>query len=195
MLRLFAQQSLTMQVRQEAISLQHYLKQPQRLVYALINPAQVEMLGTHTFRFYLKGIRFLMLSIQPVVDLRVDMQQPDLLTVRSVRCQFLGNELIDQRCHLSLTGWLKLQDQSSVTQLTGQVDLAIAVEVPPVLQFTPQSLLETTGNQILRSSLLTMKQRLLRQLVADYSHWSRAQAPVVAAVRSFPLAQQSSQAS
>ncbi|NER85254.1 MAG: DUF1997 domain-containing protein, partial [Leptolyngbya sp. SIO1D8] len=46
------------------------------------------------------------------------------------------------------------------------------VDLPPMLQLTPYAILETTGNQILKGILATMKQRLMRQLAADYGRWS-----------------------
>ncbi len=49
------------------------------------------------------------------------------------------------------------------------------VELPPPFSFTPKSILETTGNGLLKSVLLTIKQRLLRQLLVDYRRWVELQ--------------------
>ncbi|NER81719.1 MAG: DUF1997 domain-containing protein [Leptolyngbya sp. SIO1D8] len=175
MLRLSARQSVTMQVPQRAVPLHHYLKQPQRLVHALMDPAQVEELGQGCFRLHLRVIRFLMLNIHPVVDLHIDVSQACLLKVRSVGCKIQGNDFVDQRFDLSLAGLLELQQQGTVTHVTGTADLAISVDLPPMLQLTPYAILETTGNQILKGILATMKQRLMRQLAADYVRWSSQQ--------------------
>ncbi|MGB7379631.1 MAG: DUF1997 domain-containing protein, partial [Rivularia sp. (in: cyanobacteria)] len=53
--------------------------------------------------------------------------------------------------------------------------LEVQVELPPPFSFTPKSILETTGNGLLKSVLLTIKQRLLRQLLVDYRHWVELQ--------------------
>jgi hypothetical protein len=164
-----------MQVDRKPVPLHHYLKQPRRLVHALMNPEQVKELGNSTFRFQLKGIQFLTVRIRPVVDLCIDASQSHLLKVESVGCRIHGSEFIDQRFDLSLSGVLRLADQEAVTNLDGQANLAISVELPPFLQFTPQSILETTGNQILKGVLMTMKQRLMYQLAADYERWSAQQ--------------------
>ncbi len=175
MLYLSAQQSVEMQVLRKSVSLHHYLKHPRRLVYALMNPTQLQELGQGCFRLSLKTIQFLMLNIRPVVDLRIDAGQDRALKVESIDCQIHGNEFINQRFDLSLTGVLALDEQESATQVTGQAYLKIAVDLPPVMQLTPRPILETTGNQILKGVLATMKQRLVRQLVIDYDRWSAQQ--------------------
>jgi len=178
MLRLASQQSVRMQIARHSVPLSHYLKQPRRLVHALMNPAQVEELSADTFRFHLRGFQFLMLNIRPVVDLQIDVSQDHLLTVRSTNCKIRGNEFVNKQFSLDLKGQLKLHEQAEMTELDGQVKLAIAVGLPPVLSMTPHSLMETTGNQILKGVLSTMKQRLMRQLAADYERWSHQQANV-----------------
>jgi hypothetical protein len=193
MLQLSAQQSVTLKVDRKPIPLRHYLKQPRRLVHALMNPSQVKDLGQGRFRFYLKGIQFFMINIRPVVDLHIDVSQEHVLKVRSTGCQIQGNEFVDQRFNLSLLGTLRLDERDTMTHVQGTADLAIGVELPPVLQMTPNALLETTGNQILKGILLTMKQRLMRQLITDYERWSNQQETAIAPQLS--LMQRSSQAS
>ena len=140
-----------------------------------MNPSQVDDLGDNTFRFHLRGFEFLMLSVRPVVDLHIDVSEDHVLKVRSVDCKIRGNEYINKQFSLDLSGILKLNDHEDVTDLDGNVELKIAVGLPPVLEATPQPLIETTGNQILNGVLSTMKQRLMRQLAADYERWSREQ--------------------
>lgn len=140
-----------------------------------MNPSQVEELGQGVFRLHLQVIKFLMIDIRPVVDLHIDTRQAGRLDVRSVGCEIAGNEFIDQRFSLSLSGELQIDDQGEVAHVEGNVDLSIAVDLPPMLRLTPRSVLERTGNQILKGILATMKQRLLRQLAADYERWSSQQ--------------------
>ncbi len=165
-----------MRIQQRAVPVNHYLKQPRRLVRALMNPDQVEELEHDTFRFHLRGFEFLMLKIRPVVDLKIDVSQDGLLRVRATDCWIKGNESINDQFSLELSGFLSLEDCGEVAQLNGEAKLAIAVGLPPMMQLTPMPLIEATGNQILRGILSTMKQRLSRQLAADYEQWSQEQA-------------------
>ncbi|WP_204137847.1 DUF1997 domain-containing protein [Halomicronema sp. CCY15110] len=181
MLRLTAQQTANMQIARHAVPLSHYLKQPRRLVHALMNPDQVEELSDDTFRFHLRGFQFLMLNIRPVVDLQIDASHDHVLTVRSLDCWIKGNQFINEQFALNLQGQLQLTEQATVTDLTGDVDLAIAIGLPPILALTPHAILETTGNQILRGVLNTIKHRLMHQLASDYQRWSRQQAQQQAA--------------
>lgn len=173
-----------MQIARHGVPLSHYLRQPRRLVHALMNPDQVEELSANTFRFHLRGFQFLMLNIRPVVDLQIDTSHDHLLTVRSLDCWIKGNQFINEQFSLDLQGQLQLTEREQVTDLTGDVDLAIAVGLPPILSMTPHSILETTGNQILRGVLNTIKHRLMHQLAADYQRWSRQQAQAQAVVPS-----------
>lgn len=175
MLHLAAQQSLKMQVAQKSVPLRHYLKQPRRLVHALMNPSQVKDLGQGRFRLSLKAFQFLMLNIQPVVDLHIDTSTDCRVKVRSIHCQIYGNDFINQRFDLALSGVLKLREQGKATYVTGQADLAITVDLPPMLRLTPRPLLESTGNRLLKGVLATMQQRLIYQLAADYTRWSAQQ--------------------
>lgn len=176
MLTLHASQSVALTVTEQAVPVQHYLRQPQRLVHALMNPRQVTNLGQGVFRLQVRALKFLMLHIQPVVDLALEVKDNGRIHLRSVGCEIRGNSFIDQHFELDLVGYLQSHPQAGKhTQLVGRADLAIRVELPPILQLTPRSLLETTGNQLLRGVLLTMKQRLMRQLVADYQQWSAEQ--------------------
>ena len=51
----------------------------------------------------------------------------------------------------------------------------MGVELPPPFTLTPKAILETTGNGLLKSVLLTIKQRLMHQLLLDYHQWANAE--------------------
>ena len=172
MLTLQAQQSVTLAVTEQSIPIYHYLRQPRRLVHALVNPHQVSDLGDGVFRLRMRTVTFLMLHIQPVVDLALRVRDNGRISLQSVGCELQGNPFINQHFELELWGYLQPCPQGAVTSLSGTAQLAIRVELPPILRLTPRSLLETTDNQLLKGLLLTMKQRLMRQLVADYHQWA-----------------------
>lgn len=173
--RFSAVQSVEMAVPEQPIPIQHYLRQPQRLIQALIDPAQVESLGEDCFRFKMRPLHFMALSLQPTVDLRIWAESNGTIHLRSIACEIRGIEYINQRFNLNLVGRLTPVQQATKTYLKGRADLQVEVDLPPPLSLTPRPLVETTGNGLLRSVLLTIKQRLVHQLLSDYCLWVAAQ--------------------
>ncbi|MCY7392149.1 MAG: DUF1997 domain-containing protein [Leptolyngbyaceae cyanobacterium CAN_BIN12] len=174
-----ASQSVDIPVVEQPVPIQHYLRQPQRLINALAGSSQIEILGNDLFRLKMRPLKFLLLSVQPTVDMRVWIESDDVVRLQSVRCEIRGIEYIDQRFSLNLTGRLQVMNQvvndQKTTRLKGKANLEVLVELPPPLWFTPKSILETTGNGLLKSVLLTIKQRLVYQLLSDYRNWAIAQ--------------------
>lgn len=170
-----AVQLVEMVVPEQPIPIQHYLRQPQRLIRALVDPNQVEPLKDNCFRFKMRPLHFMMLNLQPIVDLRIWVEPDGTIYLRSVDCEIRGVEYINQRFNLDLVGQLSPIQQQGKTYLKGQADLQVQVDLPPPLSLTPRAILETTGNGLLRSVLLTIKQRLVHQLLADYCSWVSTQ--------------------
>lgn len=169
--RFTASQSVEITVPEQSIPIQHYLRQPQRLVNALVDPSRIEQLSEETFRLKMRPLTFMTLSIQPTVDLRVWADSSGTICLQSLACEIRGVEYINQRFTLNLKGYLSPCQLNKKTQLRGRADLGVQVELPPPLSFTPKSFLEATGNGLLKSVLLKIKQRLLHQLLADYRLW------------------------
>ncbi|MFQ4143251.1 DUF1997 domain-containing protein [Chlorogloeopsis sp. ULAP02] len=166
-----ASQSVEITVPQQPIPIQHYLRQPQRLVYALVDSSRIQQLAEEIFRLKMRPLSFMSLSIQPTVDMKVWIESNDTIYLRSLGCEILGVEYINQRFDLNLKGYLALSQFSTGYRLRGRADLEVQVELPPPFCFTPKPILEATGNGLLKSVLLTIKQRLLHQLLADYRRW------------------------
>lgn len=174
--RFFASQSVDIPVIEQPIPIQHYLRQPHRLVSALATANRVESLGDELFRLKMRSLNFMSLSLQPTVDLRVWSNSDGTVHLRSVGCEIRGIEYVNNRFSLDLVGKLHTNRIADRTHLQGQADLEVRVELPPPFIFTPKPILETTGNGLLKSVLLTVKQRLMHQLVADYQAWATCQA-------------------
>jgi hypothetical protein len=117
------------------------------------------------------------LSIQPTVDMRVWAESNGTIHVRSLSCEILGIEYINQRFALNLKGHLSPEQQGINTLLKGRADLEVLVDLPPPFSYMPKPILEATGSGLLKSVLLTIKQRLLHQLLADYRRWVMLQTP------------------
>lgn len=170
--RFVASQSVEIAVPEQPVPIQHYLRQPKRLVYALVDPSRMEQLSHELFRLKMRPLSFMMLSIQPTVDMKVWADGDGSIHLKSVRSEIRGVEYINQRFALNLIGKLSPVEINGVTYLKGKADLEVKVELPPPFWLTPQPILETTGNALLKSVLLTVKQRLMHQLLLDYRHWA-----------------------
>ncbi|CEJ42974.1 DUF1997 domain-containing protein [Umezakia ovalisporum] len=167
-----ASQTVKINIPPQPIPIQHYLRQPQRLVHALTDSSRIHQLSEEVFRLKMRPLVFMSLNIQPTVDLRVWAESNSTIKLQSLGCEILGFEYINQRFALNLQGNLSLHDNSNtITILQGRADLEVQVDIPPPLSFTPKPILEATGNGLLKSILITIKQRLLHQLLADYRSW------------------------
>lgn len=162
-------------VPEQPVPIHHYLRQPQRLVSTLVEPSRIEGLGADHYRLKMRPLSFMMLSIQPTVDLKVWATANGTIHLKSVGCEIRGVEYINQRFNLDLQGYLSPEQINGETRLKGKADLKVEVELPMPLSMMPSSLVEATGNGLLKSVLLTIKQRLLHQLLADYRNWVNAQ--------------------
>ncbi|PSN19617.1 hypothetical protein C7271_06325 [filamentous cyanobacterium CCP5] len=171
MVKFEAEQSIKFWVENQSIALHHYLKQPQRLVKALVDANQVEVLAPDQFRLKMRPMRFLMLSIQPVVDLRVWSGELGRVFLKSTGCQIRGCDYIGQRFALHLDGFLESESHGAQTQLQGTAFLQVDVDIPSALALTPRPVIEMAGNSLLKGVLQTMKQRLCWRLISDYQKW------------------------
>ncbi|WP_414527418.1 DUF1997 domain-containing protein [Nodularia chucula] len=170
-----ASQTAKINVLSQPIPIEHYLRQPQRLVNALTDSRRVSQLSEQVFRLKMQPLSFLSLKIQPTVDMKVWAESNGTIKLRSLGCEILGFEYINQRFTLNLQGHLSLHESNGITSLQGRADLEVQVDIPPPLCFTPRPILEAAGNGLLKSVLMTVKQRLLHQLLADYHSWVKSQ--------------------
>jgi Protein of unknown function (DUF1997) len=170
--RFTAFQAVEMVASEQSVPIQHYLRQPQRVVSALAASSQIEQLESELFRLKMRPLTFMALTVQPIVDLRVWAESDGTVYVQSVGCEIRGVEYINQRFKLSLTGTLQPIQSGKTTILKGKAALEVQVDVPMPLALTPKPFLEATGNGLLKSVLLTVKQRLMHHLLADYRAWA-----------------------
>jgi hypothetical protein len=171
--RFTASESLEILVEEENIPIQHYLRQPQRLVSAIADPQMMEKLSESRFRLKMRPLNFMEIyHFQPTVVLKVWAGASGTVYLNSEDCEIRGIDYINNRFSLNVKGKLLPDQKNGKTYLRGQADLEVKVELPPPLGFMPTTLLEVTGNGLLKSVLLRIKQRLLSQLLQDYRHWS-----------------------
>lgn len=178
-IRLNSSQSVEIAVPDERVPIQHYLRQPRRLVNALVDRTRTEQLSEDCFRLKMRPLQFMMLSIQPTVDMRVWAQSDGTINLESVACEILGVGYVNDRFALNLKGKLCVHQSSGVTYLKGKADLEVQVELPPPFWLTPKPILEATGNALLKSVLLSVKQRLMHQLLLDYRRWATSESELI----------------
>lgn len=165
-------QSVEITVPEQPVPIQHYLRQPQRLVYAIANPNLIEQLSPERFRLQMRPLTFLSLTFQPTVDLKVWADADGTVHLTSIGCTIRGLDYINQRFALDLKGKLYPYQNNGVTQLRGRADLKVNVDIPLPFSLTPKPILDTTGNSLLKSVLVRIKQKLMHQLLVDYCHWA-----------------------
>jgi Protein of unknown function (DUF1997) len=175
-IRFTSSQAVELVVPDYPIHIANYLRQPQRVVKALAASSQIDPLSEDLYRLSMRPLKFMSLSLQPVVDMRVWADSDAIIQVQSVNCNLRGMEYVNDKFQLILKGELYPTQVHGATYLKGLANLAVEVELPPPFNLTPRPILETAGNGLLVSVLSTIKHRLMNQLIADYKAWAIAQA-------------------
>ncbi len=172
-IRFNAAESLEIAVQEETIPIQHYLRQPQRLVKAIADPKLMEILSSNHFRLKMRPLNFMDLyHFQPTVVLKVWTVANGTVHLKSEDCVIRGIDYINDRFSLNVSGKLFPYQRKGQTYLKGKADLTVKVELPPPLWLTPKPFLEMTGNRLLKGVLGRIKQRLSSHLLQDYHQWA-----------------------
>lgn len=171
-----ASESVQLSVTNEETSIEHYLRQPKRLVEAIADPQLMTQMSDDLYELKMRPIDFMeMYHFQPIVLLRVWSGSNGSVYLQSEDCQVKGIDYINRRFSLKLKGILEVdrtQTSAEQTTLSGQAELEVGVELPTALMFTPRPFLEVAGNKLLKSVLSRIKQKLTTKLVQDYRIWS-----------------------
>ncbi|MDY7003497.1 MAG: DUF1997 domain-containing protein [Cyanobacteriota bacterium] len=171
----FASQSVNIPVPEESISIQNYLSQPQRIVEVIADPNCIEKLTNDIYRLKMKPLKFFMLKIEPIIDMKILTTSKGVVNLKSVGCQLKGIEMINEHFQLNLNGTMQPTKNQNKTILEGKVELALQIFLPAPFNKIPKSILLSTGNNLLGSILLKMKQGLMNKLLLDYSNWAKSE--------------------
>ena len=171
-LRFTTFETVELPVTNPSVPIQHYLRQPQRLVRAIADPRLMEQLGGDRYRLKLRPLHILSLHFQPAVVLKVWADARGQVYLQSESCEIHGIEYINTRFNLDVGGKLTPVQRGDLTYLEGRADLAVEISLPSLLALAPPAILEATGNHVVKSVLARIKQRLLEQLLADYRAWA-----------------------
>lgn len=164
-----ASETVTLLVEEKNVSIKHYLRQPQRLVKAITNPKLMQQLSSQLYKLKMRPLNFMdVYHFQPIVVLKVWSGASGTVYLNSEDCEIKGIDYINQRFSLQLKGKLSPQEIDGKTYLKGKADLQVKVDLPPPLWLTPKPFLEITGNSLLKSVLVRIKQKLMSQLLQDY---------------------------
>ena len=167
-----ADRSVDIAVPQQPIPIQHYLRQPHRLVRSLVEPNRIKQVSDDEFCLTMRTLSFFGFDLQPTVFLRVWTGADGTVQVASTKCEIRGIDYIDRRFSLKLIGKLSPYQKQGQTYLEGRADLEVQVDLPPPLNFMPTAMVESAGDSLLKSILNAFKQRLMHQLLADYTLWA-----------------------
>lgn len=164
-----ATEAVTLEVKQEDISIEHYLRQPYRLVKTIADEKLMTPLPDNCYQLKMHPLNFLdIYHFQPTVVLKVWCGASGNLYISSQSCEIKGIEYINRRFSFHLKGKLSPLQINGKTHLQGKADLQVKVDLPPPLWLTPKPLLQTTGNSLLKGVLMRIKQKLGSQLLRDY---------------------------
>ena len=149
-----ASQQLNLRVPNEALPIEHYLRQPQRLVTAITDPDYIELLEDGIYRLTLRPLQFLGISVEPTADLEVWVLTDGTLCLQSVNCKVHGPtywNYVSQSFEMVLRGSLRPQRYLPYTELQGQADLTVQLELPSALRVMPDPMIAMAGRKIGRA--------------------------------------------
>jgi hypothetical protein len=161
-------QQLTLPVSEGAERLSDYLQDEERIVAALLDPRQLEPLGSGHYRYAVTRVQVFKLQIQPVVELQAR-HRNGRVELEALDCQLEGLGPVED-FRLTLNSWLA----ASPAGLEGDAALAVTVSRPPLLKLIPPRVLEATGRSVLSGILLGIRKRVGQQLLGDFNAWCRA---------------------
>ena len=101
-----ADRSVEIEVPKQSIPIQHYLRQPHRLVRSLVDPNRIKQVGDDEFCLTMRTLSFFGFDLQPTVYLRVWTEADGTVRIASTNCEIRGIDYINQRFSLELIGKL-----------------------------------------------------------------------------------------
>jgi hypothetical protein len=169
-----AKQSVQLAVPEQPVAIEHYLRQPERIVKAIGDSSRIQQLTDDCYRLRMRPLKFFMLKIEPTVDMKIWADADGTIHLKSVACELRGIETINEHFQLNLSGTMQPVSSGAKSYLKGGAELGLKIYLPPPFTMMPKSMVQNTGNNLLGSVLLKMKQGLMQQLLLDYTQWAQA---------------------
>ncbi len=179
-MRLITTQTVELTVPPQTSAIEDYLRSPERLMQTLAPSEHLQRLGPSQYRLTIAPISVLSLTIVPIVDLNVWLDEGQKVQIESVAFEMQGLEGLQGRFDFKLVGELYPVHTPREVLLRGNALLRIDLGLPTAFRLMPQSVIEGAGNVVLNATLGSVKGRLLKNLIRDYQQWSLEQSEAVA---------------
>lgn len=176
---LLTSQTVEIQVPREALPIEAYLSHPDRLVRTLAPQDRLALLQEGLYRLTILPVRVLNLTIAPIVDVKVWLDDDRKVQVESIACEISGLEAFRDRFDLKLVGELYPIHTPKQILLRGSALLRVNVDLPMPFSMMPRSMVESAGNGVLDTTLKTVKGRMLKYIIKDYQAWVREQTSLI----------------
>ncbi|MDJ0557216.1 MAG: DUF1997 domain-containing protein [Microcoleaceae cyanobacterium MO_207.B10] len=168
----FASQSVELLVPEQPFPICDYLNESERIVKALADPNRIKQIAPDIYSLRMRPLKFFMLKIEPIVDMKIWTTPEGIVNLKSVGCQLKGMSMINEHFQINLSGKMQPYQTHEKTYLKGKAELGLKIFLPSPFNKIPKSILLSTGNSLLGSILLKMKQGLMQQLLLDYGIWA-----------------------
>ncbi|CAM9390727.1 unnamed protein product [Laminaria digitata] len=169
-------------------SMQHYISDPARIVYACWDHPDITPMGEGVFRLAFSGQSFLSVSIDLSVDISIEAGANGVVKVKSVgysmeyMAKLLGQDFVDT-FFLELEGELRVEETETKvrkltlknTLLSGDVAVTIGGKMPGFLVATPEPLVKAAALGINTRVLEYVSNTFVSTIAGDYRQWSRDQ--------------------
>ena len=154
-----------------------FLGDPRHLVEALLDADRVRQLEAGQFVVRMSPIQALSVQITPEVELEIFTDRESRVLMKAVGCRIHGNNWIDHNFDLSFEGCLfpRGMETTDNVELVGDANLEVSIGMPPLMQFTPKSIVEGIGNTITKGVLTAIDRSLRRKLPARFQQWQQEQ--------------------
>jgi len=171
--RFSAKTSVSLPVPDAPVSVDRYLRDTDRLVSVLGTERRIQKIDDEVYRIALSPLSFLALDLQPIVDLRLWTKPNGTLRMQSLDYEVKGVDYVKYGFKLDLSGKLYPTIRKGKTSLVGRAVLKVGVDLPPILELTPQPVIDSTGSALLSGILSTIHTRMNENLIADYEDWAQ----------------------
>ena len=179
-IRLITTQTVELRVPPQRFPIEDYLRTPDRFVQTLAPADRLQRIDTERYRLEIPAFSMLTLTICPIVDLAVWVDDDQKVQIESVAFEMRGMEGLKDRFDFKLIGELYPIHTHKDVLMRGNALLRIDLELPSPFSMMPKSVVEGAGNTVLKASLGAVKSQMLKELVRDYQAWALEQSGAIA---------------
>ncbi|MCO5590866.1 hypothetical protein L7F22_044841 [Adiantum nelumboides] len=174
------------------VSFQSYLQDRQRIFEALFpDKKRAEKLNDKEWRIYMLPLDFFFLSVNPVIDMQIIVQAPNLglpvvvskevdkvLSLEATRWELRGLDYVLKQSDfvLSVKGVLFSEKRGVSSRLRGHLKMSVSLVIPSSLALIPEEVIKSVGEAVLTRLLESMKQKVNSKLLEDYKAYAQEKA-------------------